>query len=193
MVFEILLASKVPCLKNAHRGGDRGARGALGFVGVDPAQGLQCELSRGRKAHFGKGVAGDKIFHADLGLAGDSTHRVRPELHFNIVIVRRFLNAFIVHVVPIFTVTILLYAILLTITTDRSRAETRGFNITGTIGIIAALFFVVMVSHVHVREQFASERIVYIEGFFLTALGAVLFAGAVLTRSVVTYRRRVGE
>lgn len=90
-----------------------------------------------------------------------------PELHFNLVLKRKFLNAFVIHLVPLFTVAVLLFALLMTVTSQQSKRETFGFNFTGVISIVSALFFVVMLAHIQVRQQFSEDGIVYIEYFFL--------------------------
>jgi len=67
-----------------------------------------------------------------------------------------------------------LYTIVLTSTKSRDKAEIFGFNVMGTVSINSALFFVVMLSHVHIRQKFPSEGIVYIEYFYLVMYGLMI-------------------
>ncbi|MDP2572748.1 hypothetical protein Q8W40_11185 [Vibrio penaeicida] len=91
-----------------------------------------------------------------------------PELHFNVVLKRKFSNAFVVHLIPMITVFVLLFALLLTLSHCPKKEAAHGFSIMGIIGSIAALFFVVVLSHAEVRTQFATQEVVYIEFYYLT-------------------------
>ncbi|MEW6982680.1 hypothetical protein AAD001_08515 [Colwelliaceae bacterium 6471] len=97
----------------------------------------------------------------------DKTSGVVPELHFNVVLKRKFVNAFVVHLIPMLTVAVLLFAILLNLTHDKDKLNSNGFSQMGVIGAVSALFFVVVISHVDIRTRFPSQGIVYIEYFYL--------------------------
>lgn len=90
-----------------------------------------------------------------------------PELRYNFVIKRKFGNAFIIYLLPLFLVAVLLFAAMLTVTDDKKISDKIGFNVTGFIGASSALFFVVMLAHIQLREQFAGSGIVYIEYFYI--------------------------
>ena len=113
-------------------------------------------------------------YDTNFGINDRNLTQTFPELYFNIVIKRKFLNSFVVHLIPVFTVLIFLYTIVLTSTISRNKAEVLGFNVTGIISINSALFFVVMLSHVHIRQKFPSEGIVYIEYFYLVMYGLMI-------------------
>ncbi len=110
-----------------------------------------------------------KLSHYDtsFGLNQNGNEQSYPELSFNLVLKRKFLNAFIIHLVPLLTVAVLLFASLMSVTSEQPKRESFGFNFTAVISIVSALFFVVMLSHIQLREQFAEDGIVYIEYFFL--------------------------
>ncbi|WP_197411174.1 hypothetical protein [Colwellia sp. TT2012] len=97
----------------------------------------------------------------------ERTSGVVPELHFNVVLKRKFVNAFVVQLIPLLTVAVLLFAILLSLTKDRDRLTISGFSQMAVIGSVSALFFVVVISHVNIRTKFPSQGIVYIEYFYL--------------------------
>ena len=101
-----------------------------------------------------------------------------PELHYNFIIKRKFQNAFILHLLPLFLVTALLFGALLTITTDSNLATRHGFSTTGVIGACSALFFVVLLAHIQLREQFAGSGIVYMEYFYILMYGILVAASA---------------
>jgi len=89
-----------------------------------------------------------------------------PELHYNFVIKRKFKNAFIVHLLPLFLVSALLFGALLTVSGNRELAMRHGFSTSGVIGTSSALFFVVLLAHIQLREQFAGTSVVYMEYFY---------------------------
>lgn len=101
-----------------------------------------------------------------------------PELYYNLVIKRKSSNAFIVHLLPLFLVAVLLFSTLLTITSKPDLVETHGFNTTGVLSSCSVLFFVVLLAHIQLREQFAGSSIVYMEYFYFLMYGLLVLAGA---------------
>ena len=101
-----------------------------------------------------------------------------PELHYNFVVKRKFENAFIVYLLPLFLVATLLFAALLTVSEKEDLSSRLGFNTSGFIGAASALFFVVMLAHIQLREQFAGTGIVYIEYFYILMYALLVTATA---------------
>jgi hypothetical protein len=99
-----------------------------------------------------------------------------PELHYNFVVKRKFENAFIVHLLPLFLVAALLFASMLTVSVKDSLTEKMGFSTSGFIGACSALFFVVLLAHIQLREQFAGTTIVYIEYFYILIYALLVLA-----------------
>ena len=126
----------------------------------------------------------DIRYDTDFGLFTDVHERVYKEFFINIGIQRKFINAFIINLVPLFVVALLLFAQVMTVSADEHRMEMFGFNTSGAIATCSALFFVVMLAHVQVRRQFSGSGLVYIEYFYLimyivillTALNAYVFS-----------------
>jgi hypothetical protein len=83
-----------------------------------------------------------------------------------------------VYLLPLFLVATLLFAALLTISDDGELSERLGFNTSGFIGSCSALFFVVMLAHIQLREQFAGSSIVYIEYFYILMYALLVAATA---------------
>jgi len=90
-----------------------------------------------------------------------------PELRYNFVLKRNFENAFIIYLLPLFLVAMLLFAALLTTSNLDELSGRLGFNTSGFIGACSALFFVVLLAHIQLREQFGGAGIVYIEYFYI--------------------------
>lgn len=83
------------------------------------------------------------------------------------MIKRNFGDAFIIYVLPLFLVASLLFASLLTVSADDNLAARHDFSTNGFIAASSALFFVVLIGHISLREQFAGSGVVYIEYFYI--------------------------
>ncbi len=101
-----------------------------------------------------------------------------PELHYNFVVKRKFENAFVVYLLPLFLVAALLFAALLTLSADEELSGRLGFNASGFIGGCSALFFVALLAHIQLREQFDGTGIVYIEYFYILMYSLLVIATA---------------
>ena len=117
-------------------------------------------------------------YDTDFGISNYVGQQGFPELHYNFVVKRKFENAFIVYLLPLFLVATLLFAALLTISDKAELSERFGFSVSGFIGAASALFFVVMLAHIQLREQFAGSGIVYIEYFYILMYALLVAATA---------------
>ena len=123
-------------------------------------------------------------YDTSFGFADSKTDPEYNELFYNIEIQRKFIDAFIINLVPLYFVTLLLFAMVMTVSGDDKRREKFGFNTMNTVAICASLLFVVILLHIQARRQFVGSEIVYIEYFyfivylviFLTALNSYLFS-----------------
>ncbi|MCK5369307.1 MAG: hypothetical protein KAQ62_12170, partial [Cyclobacteriaceae bacterium] len=100
-------------------------------------------------------------YDTNFGLDDSSWQQAYPELHYNFVIKRKFENAFIVYLLPLFLVASLLFAALLTVSGNDKISTRLGFSTSGFIGASSALFFVIMIAHIQLRRQFSGASIVY--------------------------------
>ena len=89
------------------------------------------------------------------------------ELLYNLHVKRKFINAMIINLIPLAVVALLLFGAVMITSTDKVRAERFGFDASGVLGTCSALFFVVILSHIQVRSEFAGSGLVYIEYFYL--------------------------
>ncbi len=122
-------------------------------------------------------------YTTNFGIDGYVGQTNFPELRFNIEMRRNFENAFIVNLVPLLVIAALAFGAVLTVTPNQQRAGLYGFSISGVIGTVSALFFVVLLSHIQLREQFAGAGIVYLEYFYFL-MYVVLLAVAINTYTV---------
>lgn len=101
-----------------------------------------------------------------------------PELHMNFVVKRKFENAFIIYLLPIFLIAALLFGAMLTISNNHKKKEALGFNAFGFIGASSGLFFVLMLAHIQLREEFSGTDIVYLEYFYILMYVLLVLATA---------------
>ena len=101
-----------------------------------------------------------------------------PELYYNFVIKRKSSDAFIMYLLPLFLVATLLFSAMLTVTAKSDLAGTHGFNTTAVLGTCSMLFFVVLLAHIQLREQFAGSGIVYMEHFYFMMYAVLVLVGA---------------
>ena len=115
------------------------------------------------------------------GLKGSASGAI-PELYFNVEVTRNFINPFLAHLFPLFVVVLMLYAIVITMSTDHEKKDFLGFNASGVVASCSALFFVALIAHVQMRNELAANSVVYLEYFYLITYVFILMitANAVL-------------
>ena len=96
------------------------------------------------------------------------------ELYYNIIVGRKFVNSFVIYLVPLFIILSMLFSILIMITRDDKRKGVFGSSTSGAIGSTVALFFVVTLAHASIRGQFAGAGLVYMESFYFIAYIMIL-------------------
>ena len=135
-------------------------------------------------------------YNTDLGIPDYEGEESLPELHFNVELKRKLLDAAIANGIPLLVVLVLLFAILLTRTTDQNESKLFGFNPSGVVRICAALFFVVLLAHIQLRNALQAQEIVFLEysyfavylALLLTALHTFLFFKSGVEFHLVEYR-----
>ncbi|HEY5718259.1 MAG TPA: hypothetical protein VIS52_07150, partial [Motiliproteus sp.] len=115
-------------------------------------------------------------YDTDFGFFTQVQETRYSEFFINIGMQRKFLNAFVINLVPLLIVALLLFAQLMTVTAREPLAGRFDFSAGSAIATCSALFFVVLLAHIQVRQQFASSGLVYIEYFYLVMYGIILFA-----------------
>jgi len=101
-----------------------------------------------------------------------------PELYFNIGVKRKFLSPFISDLLPLFVISILLFGVLLIASKNEQKINLFGYSTSEVLGYGAALFFVLIVSHVHLRQSVAAHSIIYLEYFYFVMYAAILLVSA---------------
>ena len=88
------------------------------------------------------------------------------ELYFNIGVKRDFIGSIISDLIRLIVVSILLFAVLLISTKNDEKISLYGFSSSATLTYCAALFFVLIISHVSLRDKLAVAGIIYLEYFY---------------------------
>lgn len=106
-------------------------------------------------------------YDTSFGLQDVKNQIKLPILAFNIVLNRDLVNAFMINVTLILSTMFLLYILVLMITSDDTLKEEFDISVGTTVSACGALFFTVLLAHIHLREQFASAGFIYVEFFYL--------------------------
>ena len=130
-------------------------------------------------------------YNTDFGIDEYVGQTGFPELRYNMLVKRRFVNAFIVNLVPLLVVAMLAFAALMTTTSDPDRGTIFGFSTAGGIATVSALFFVVLLAHIQLREQLPGSRVVYIEWFYFMMY--VVLLGVAVDTYLVSAPRTAGN
>jgi len=112
-------------------------------------------------------------YGTDFGIPGQRV--AFPELNFNVGLKRNILNVAIRNMIPIMIVWIMLFSALVTCTKDEREAKLLGFGPSGVMRISSALFFVVLLAHIHLRDTLQIQEVAFIEYvYFVTYLAIIL-------------------
>jgi len=113
-------------------------------------------------------------FDTSFGLGDDFARKAHPELSYNIVIERDFKQAIMVNLTLMLIIMILLYSLVLMITTEEEKMLDKfGMSASGAIGTSSALFFSVLLAHIDLRNMFGGQ-FVYLEIFYYVAYFYIL-------------------
>ncbi|MCG6903700.1 MAG: hypothetical protein LJE68_13570 [Rhodobacter sp.] len=163
-------------------------------TGVETRMGISDSLVSGewtvRHTFFGlEQIVYRTDFGRQSGVPGTTPRR--PELWFYVVLERNFTDAFLVNLVPLFVTLGLLFGLMMTVSRDPSAADRLGFSTMSVFGACAGLFFISLVGHIQIREQFAGSQIVYIEYFYILSYVVLLFVS--VFSFAITYSETPGD
>ncbi len=113
-------------------------------------------------------------YNTNFGNTNFSNRDQMPELYFNVELSRNILNPFISHLFPLAVVLLMLYALVLTISRKETSLKFFGFDVSNVIASSSALFFVLLIMHVQLRDELSTNSIVYMEYFYLVSYITIL-------------------
>ncbi|MBU2916003.1 PDC sensor domain-containing protein [Reichenbachiella agariperforans] len=107
-----------------------------------------------------------------------------PVMEFNVSLKRRFLNAFVINIIPIFVVASMIFLIFYS--NSKRKDSNTGVSMMGVVQSCAGFFFVLLVAHIDLRRRLSTPEISYMETFYFTmyimigllAVNVVAFAKA---------------
>lgn len=105
-------------------------------------------------------------YNSNFGLKNYQGQQKFPELFYNIIIRRSFLDPFISNLMPILLVTILMFILKLTATKDENTGALLGYNANVVLSGVAALFFIVIFAQIDLRQRMAVEAIMYLDYYY---------------------------
>lgn len=90
-----------------------------------------------------------------------------PELHWTVEIEKVFIHAFISFLTPLIIAFLMVFILLMLSTRDKEKLEFMRTGVGFDIGVSASIFFVVVLSHISLRQKIISEEVFYLEYFYL--------------------------
>jgi hypothetical protein len=105
-------------------------------------------------------------YNTNFGLSEGQDKSNFPELHFNIILKRQFLGAFIGNLMPLLVVLVVLFALVLS-TCKAQDMEIIGFSFSNVLASCAGLLFGVLIGHTELRAALDASGLVYMESFYL--------------------------
>ncbi len=117
----------------------------------------------------------ERLPTAEIGVDDSASIENFPSLYFNIEVRKEFVDSFISNLIPLIIVAIVVFMVLMIIEREEERIflmrTGTGFNLS----ICGTLLFVVVFSHIGVRQKIAAQVIVYLEYFYLVMYLAILW------------------
>lgn len=137
-------------------------------------------------------------YNSNFGQSDYLSRGTVPELYFNIDVRRSFLNPFVSHLFPLTVVLLMLFALIVTMSKSKEHSEFLGFSVSSVVQSCTALFFVILIAHVQLREELSSNSIVYLEFFYfvsyivllMVTINSILFSANV-AMPLIQYRNNL--
>lgn len=113
-------------------------------------------------------------FDTNFGFGESFKKSSIPELKFNVVLNRQLLQTFMVNITILLVSMALLYSYVAMITSDQDLMGDFDMHVGGTVTTCSAVFFVVLLAHIQLREIFPGSGIVYMEYFYIASYFSIL-------------------
>ena len=98
-----------------------------------------------------------------------------PEYYWTVEIEKVFIHAFISFLTPLIIAFVMVFILLLLSTRDKEKLDLMRTGIGFDIGVSASIFFVVVLSHISLRQKIISVEIFYLEYFYLLMYSNLLW------------------
>lgn len=114
-------------------------------------------------------------YDTNFGFTSFQAKKEFPELYFNIVLRRDVFDAVIIHILPLIAVFVLCFSSLLSSTFDAKRRDIYNFRFLEILTQSAALFFVLLLAHINLREGFFGTGVLYLEYFYALVYVSIIY------------------
>lgn len=94
---------------------------------------------------------------------GDDQYKV---MAYNIYLKRRFINAFVVNIIPIMVVATMIFLIFYS--NSKKKDSETGISMMGVVQSCAGFFFVLLLAHINLRKELSTPEISYMETFYFS-------------------------
>ena len=118
-------------------------------------------------------------YGSNLGIPNFFKNKDHPDFSFSLILKRKVFNILVIYILPVFLVLLLLYGIILMITSDAQKKTRINFSLNLVFSTCSALLFVLILSHGSLRKEFAGAPILYMEWFYI--LGYFLIVSVALS------------
>lgn len=115
---------------------------------------------------------------ADFGISTFAGELDSPELGFNVVAKRDFLDPFFASLLPIAVVNCILFVLLLCSRRDDKERDRFGFKPMTALSVVAGTLFVILVAHNNTRSRVAANELIFLELFFFAAYATIILVAA---------------
>jgi hypothetical protein len=97
----------------------------------------------------------------DFGIGLDE--ETYPELNFRVGLKRNLINVAVRNLIPLMVVIVMLFSVIVTCTRDEEEATLLDFRPSGVMRVTSALFFVVLLAHIHLRDSLQMQEVTFVE------------------------------
>ncbi|MGL1885304.1 MAG: cache domain-containing protein [Reichenbachiella sp.] len=105
-------------------------------------------------------------YHSQFGNTGYKGDDEFPVMEFNVNLKRRFLNAFVINIIPIFVVASMIFLIFYS--NSKRKDSNTGVSMMNVVQSCAGFFFVLLLAHTNLRRELSTPEISYMETFYFT-------------------------
>lgn len=113
-------------------------------------------------------------YSTNFGIPSSAGQGHSPELYFNIIIRRDFIDPFLSDLIPLITVAVVLFALLLVGIKEGEQVD--------SLDVSSALLFVIILAPVTLGEKLAAERVTYLDYFYFMMYFAILAVALLFSR-----------
>lgn len=106
------------------------------------------------------------MYGTDFGVMSHFDNDHQNDLRFNIVLRRKFFWPFMTNLIPLATITVILFLAILTISKREQSNKPMAFSSFGFLELCTALLFVAILTHIDLRSTLNVNYVIYMDYFY---------------------------